>query len=311
MSAPKFTKQIKTIFELAVDLAVASKADAILVMVEHAMDWEKIRNAAGDFKVILAGDKSKPDDLFGAETQNLLKVTLDTSQLPVLESLTQALLEAVAEDLLVPGADVISVYSCFDPGSLDAIGYIRLEDHLGRLTSRDLKNLSTSVPLETLKAVVDLAHEIGKEGREGKPVGTMFVVGDTPKVLKMCQEMGFDCVKGYKSHEKNIRDARCREAIKEVAQLDGAFIVDKKGVVVKSCQRVDPPQVDLTMSPGLGTRHWAAASVSKTTKCVAVAVSQSTGTVRIFQNGEVVLRIEPFRRATKWKDLDREAELKG
>jgi hypothetical protein len=35
-------------------------------------------------------------------------------------------------------------------------------------------------------------------------------------------------------------------------------------------------------------------------------VSQSSGTVRIFQNGEVMLRIEPFRQAMKWKDFDYE-----
>jgi hypothetical protein len=35
-------------------------------------------------------------------------------------------------------------------------------------------------------------------------------------------------------------------------------------------------------------------------------VSQSSGTVRIFQSGEVMLRIEPLRQAMKWKDLEYE-----
>jgi len=42
------------------------------------------------------------------------------------------------------------------------------------------------------------------------------------------------------------------------------------------------------------------------TKAIAVVVSQSTGTVRLFQNGHVVLRVEPFRRAMKWKDFEYE-----
>ena len=46
---------------------------------------------------------------------------------------------------------------------------IRLGEHLERLTARDLRALETSVPFETLKAVVDVAVEIGREGREGKP----------------------------------------------------------------------------------------------------------------------------------------------
>ena len=59
---------------------------------------------------------------------------------------------------------------------------------------------------------------------------------------------------------------------------------------------VDTSPVELTMTKGLGSRHFAGAAISKNTKAIAVVVSQSSGTVRIFQNGEVVLRIEPLQR---------------
>ncbi len=181
-----------------------------------------------------------------------------------------------------------------------------MDEHLGRLTARDLRQLETSVPLETLKVVVDLAVEIGREGREGKPVGTLFVVGDARRVLTMTQPAGFDPVKGYNRKERDLRDPRVREAIKEVAQMDGAFVVNSDGIVERGCQLIDAPQANLTMSKGLGARHWAAAAVSKHSKAVSVVVSESNGTVRLFQNGEVILRIEPFRRAMKWKDFDYE-----
>jgi len=63
---------------------------------------------------------------------------------------------------------------------------------------------------------------------------------------------------------------------------------------------------NLTLSKGLGSRHWAGAAISKNTSAIAVVVSESTGTVRLFQNGETVLRAEPFRRAMKWKDFEYE-----
>ena len=44
---------------------------------------------------------------------------------------------------------------------------------------------------------------------------------------------------------------------------------------------------------------------------MAITVSESTGTVRLFQNGEVMLRIEPFRRAMKWIDFDVEPAPSG
>jgi DNA integrity scanning protein DisA with diadenylate cyclase activity len=181
---------------------------------------------------------------------------------------------------------------------------VPLDEHLGRLTPRDFRQLETTEPIETLKGVVDVAVEIGREGREGKPVGTMFVVGDTRKVLTLCHSSGFDPVKGYKRDERNLNDHRVREAIKEIAQLDGAFVVATDGTVEKSCQIVETTHSDMTsVSAGLGARHWSAAAISKETNAIAVVVSESNGTVRLFLNGVVVLRIEPYRRPMKWKDV--------
>jgi diadenylate cyclase len=57
----------------------------------------------------------------------------------------------------------------------------------------------------------------------------------------------------------------------------------------------------VAISKGWGTRHWAAAAISKKTKAIAVVISQSSGNVRIFQNGEVMLQIEPFTRPMIFK----------
>ncbi|HEV3023573.1 MAG TPA: DNA integrity scanning protein DisA nucleotide-binding domain protein, partial [Pirellulales bacterium] len=205
-----------------------------------------------------------------------------------------------------PGARVVALYSGFEARALDSISVIDLGDHLGRLTVRDLQQLETRVPLDTLQTVVNLALEIGREGREGKPVGTLFVVGDTAKVRRMCRSAGFDPVKGYSRKERNLKSARVREAIKEIAQMDGAIVVAADGTVELAAQYIDAPATSITLSKGLGARHWAAASISRATKAVSVAVSESNGTVRIFQNGEVVLRIEPFRRPMKWREFEYE-----
>ncbi len=101
-----------------------------------------------------------------------------------------------------------AIYSGFEAGKIDSVSYIHLEEHLGKLTARDLRQLETSVPLDTLKTVVDLAVEIGREGREGKPVGTLFVIGDTRKVLQFCHPAGFDPVRGHKRAERDLRDAQ-------------------------------------------------------------------------------------------------------
>ena len=302
MKATKFDENLQSMIALARRLATTRAADALLVFVEAPLDWHELREAVGDLRLLIAADD--PEAIAGASEAELPEILLDSADSPVAEKLTHALLASVGRELLAPGASVVALYSGFEEGQLDSVSYIHLEEHLGRLTARDLQRIVTHVPLETVKTVVDLAIEIGREGREGKPVGTLFVVGDTRRVMQFIHPAGFDPVKGYSRKERSLRDSRVREAVKEIAPLDGAFIVSADGIVEKACQLIDAAHANLTLSKGLGSRHWAAAAISKVTSAIAVVVSQSNGTVRIFQHGEVILRIEPFRRAMKWKASD-------
>jgi DNA integrity scanning protein DisA with diadenylate cyclase activity len=304
MKPHRFTEEFETICSLATQMAKALRADALLVLLEGPTDWTRLKGVASDVKILVAADTAS--EIKGAKETGLTTVLLNMPDAPVYEKLTQALLESIADDYLLPGARVVALYSGFEESSVDSISVIDLGDHLGRLTASDLRQLETRVPLDTLKTVVDLALEIGREGREGKPVGTLFVVGDTRKVLNSSRPTGFDPVKGYSRKERNLDDPRVREGIKEIAQMDGAIIVSPDGTVEASARYIDASAANITLPKGLGARHWAAAAISRTTKAVAVAVSESSGTVRIFQNGEVMLRIEPFRRPMKWKDFEYE-----
>jgi DNA integrity scanning protein DisA with diadenylate cyclase activity len=304
MKLQKFNEQFATVYQLAVRLCKAVDADALLVLLDGPTDWQQLSAGKGKEKLLVAADSE--EQLAGAKEAGLETVVLQLPDAPVSARLTQALLESVAAEILEPGAKVVAVYTAFEAGAIDSVSLLSLEEHLGKLTARDLRQIDTTVPLETLKAVVDLAVEIGREGREGKPVGTMFVVGDTRRVLEHSRAMGYDPVRGYSRKERNLRDPRTRESIKEIAQLDGAFVVSPDGTVEKSCQLINADHATLTLSKGLGSRHWAGAAISRNTKAIAVVVSQSNGTVRLFSNGEVILRIEPFRRAMKWKDFEYE-----
>jgi diadenylate cyclase len=304
MKPQKFADQFELLYDVAVQLCRTANADALLVMLDGVTEWDKLRARAGEIRVLVAADSA--DELAGAKEAGLDTVILNMSDSPVLERVTQALLESVADEFLAPGANIVTVYSGFEADTIDSVSLIRLDEHLVKLSARDLRQIETSVPLDTLKTVVDLAVDIGREGREGKPVGTMFIVGDTRKVLQHCHPGGFDPVKGYSRKERSLDDPKVRESLKEIAQLDGAFIVTPDGTVEKSAQIVDATHANLTLSKGLGARHWAAAAISKSSNAIAIVVSESTGTVRLFKNGEVILRIEPFRRAMKWKDFEYE-----
>lgn len=305
MKPLRFTERFKTLFSMAAGMTESTGAYCVLLLIEGPVDWQRLKKLAGDTETLVA--TTLAEELEAAKEAGLDGVSLGMPESPIYERLTQAVLEAVADDILPPGESVVALYSGFDADAIDSISLIDLGEHLDRLTGRDLRKLETRVPLDTLKIVVDLAVEIGREGREGKPVGTLFVVGDTRKVLSSSHAVGFDPVRGYNRKERSLTDPRVREGIKEIAQMDGAIIVSADATVVAACRYLDASAATITLSKGLGARHWAAAAISRASKAVAVTVSQSNGTVRIFQNGEVMLRIEPIhRRPMVWKDFEYE-----
>ncbi|QEH35357.1 DNA integrity scanning protein DisA [Aquisphaera giovannonii] len=304
-AAPKLGTP-QQVLSLACEAAQRLGAAGILVIPDGPLDWDLVPTSCGGVPVLAASASDRQLDAIRG--RGIVAIEVEPSEAAIAERITLALIEAVANDLLKAGARVVVVYSGFEAEALDSLTVIRLGEHLERLTARDLRALEEWVPFETLKAVVDTAVEIGREGREGKAVGSLIVVGDARNVLARTRPLGFDPFKGYRRKERNVRDVRVREAIKEIAQMDGAFVVARDGTVEAACRLIDAPMAGLTLTKGLGTRHWAAAAITAVTKALAVVVSQSNGTVRLFQDGEVILRIAPMRhaRAMKWQDADSE-----
>jgi diadenylate cyclase len=302
MALPSQTAALMT---AAARLLEDSHADAVLLMTETDLDWDAVLHLLPIEKLLIAAQN--PGLLARLRRNQLLTVLdIDAGPTPTQERMSLALLEAVARDKIWPGAHVVALYNGIGveedrPEHIDSLSLIHLGEHLERLTAQDLRKLDTHVPLETLRAVVDLATEIGREGREGKPVGTMLVVGDTKKVLSLSRPLNFNPFRGYPPNERDIRDGKVREQIKDLAQLEGAIIIRRDGVAEAACMYIDCPAEGITLSKGLGTRHWSGAAISKKTKAIAVVVSQSSGTVRLFQNGEIVLHIEPFARPMIWQ----------
>ena len=148
------------------------------------------------------------------------------------------------------------------------------------------------VDTKVLKQTVTLAVEIAREGREGRKIGTLFVVGDSEAVLKTSRPLILDPLQGHPDESKHIADPNVRETLKELAQLDGAFVVSNAGVVLSAARYIDTVSDNLNVPLGLGSRHMAGASVSHRTNAVAVVVSESS-MVRIFDDGDLVSEITP------------------
>jgi DNA integrity scanning protein DisA with diadenylate cyclase activity len=143
-----------------------------------------------------------------------------------------------------------------------------------------------------LESVVALAAEIAREGREGRKVGTLFVVSDSAEVLKRSKCLILDPLLGHPAHLKTIFNPDIGETIKELTQLDGAFIVTEDGIALSACRYINASTEGIELPLGLGSRHLAAASITKETGAVAVVVSESS-IVRLFDDGQIIAEIIP------------------
>lgn len=150
----------------------------------------------------------------------------------------------------------------------------------------------TGVDADILEQMVILAVELAREGREGRKIGTIFMVGGAESVMERSRPMILDPLYGHADDDKYVKDANVRETLKELSQLDGAFVVSNEGVAVSAARYLDASSSGLELPLGLGSRHMAAAAMTKATDAVAVVVSQSA-VVRLFDNGELVAEILP------------------
>lgn len=157
-----------------------------------------------------------------------------------------------------------------------------------------------------LDAVIELAVEIAREGREGRRIGTLFTLGDEEAVLEKSRPLILDPLARHLESLRHINDANLRGTIKELAQMDGAFVVSNSGVFVAACRYLNTVGAGIEIPLGLGSRHLAAANISSVTGAVGIVVSESS-TVRIFCHGKMVGEIIP----ELWLLSRREVQMQG
>jgi diadenylate cyclase len=158
---------------------------------------------------------------------------------------------------------------------------------------------------DVLDSLIELAVEIAREGREGKRVGTLFMLGDENAVLARSRSLISDPLLGHPESARQITNLNLRGTIKELAQLDGGFVVSHAGIVLSACRYLDAIAAEVEVPLGLGSRHIAAANMSAVTKAVGIVVSESS-IVRIFCHGQLVGEIIP----ELWM-MDHAAHIRG
>lgn len=279
-------------------LASKTKADAIFLHIDPLDDL-----AYGDrappkkSALILLSRKKKLEQLGDPKDKTLAGIAKDQILLPKIGLTRMSLMKvattiALSSDLVKPGAKIVFAIGHGDGGKLDMIHFIDTAKESEVVTGRGLIKIHEMVNPELFQAVLNIAIELADKGREGKPIGTIFVLGDHEKVLQLSRQMIINPFKGYSAEERHILSPGFKETIREFAALDGAFIIDDEGVVLTAGRYLGAAVEESTLPRGIGSRHQAAAGITALTKAVAFAISESSGDVRIFKNGKIIMHIE-------------------
>lgn len=207
-----------------------------------------------------------------------------------------ATLVAVVEGLVSAGDRVVWLTGVDGSGLIDTIIVLDLGTEFELFSASAADPLPSDIRPAVFERLLSLCGELGLEGREGRPVGTLFVLGDSDRVLTQSRQLVINPFHGYPEEDRNILDHRLEETIKEFSAIDGAFIVRGDGVVLSAGRYLVPrSKPEVALPAGLGTRHEAAAGITTNTEALAFCISQSTGTVSIFKHGRFVADISKPR----------------
>jgi diadenylate cyclase len=203
-----------------------------------------------------------------------------------------ATLVAAAESLVRMGDRILCLTGIDGSGTIDTIIVLDMGTEIEMFSDSAADPLPPDVAPAVFERLLTLAGELGLEGREGRSVGTLFVLGDSDRVLAQSHQLVINPFHGYPEDERNVLDPRLEETIKEFSAIDGSFIIRGDGVILSSGRYLAPRnKLEEPLAQGLGTRHEAAAAITMATAAIALCVSQSTGTISIFKQGRLITDI--------------------
>ncbi|MDP6478917.1 MAG: diadenylate cyclase [Phycisphaerales bacterium] len=177
-------------------------------------------------------------------------------------------------------------------GLIDSLIVLHIGSEYELLHATEQPTIAEHIKRTVFQRTLDIALHLGSHGREGRRIGAMLIVGDTNEVLAKSEQMILNPFQGYPEKSRNILDQRMTETIREYAQLDGAILIRGNGTIESAGTRVLASSRH-EIESGLGARHAAAAGITDSTRSIALTVSSTDGTVRIWRAGKLVASLEP------------------
>src|SRR3954463_1468152 len=274
-------------------LAAKPAVDNLLIVMDVPLSKDDLRGRNIKRKIIYAVSEEQLAQALRKQGYTCVNVPpYDYSRV---EKVKVALVSAMTANELKDGEDVLCMTGRTGARLPDTVVRLQIGRGFEEKASIDTQGFGAEFSPQVVEALVSLAMAIGHEGFEGHPIGTIFVLGDSTAVMEKSRQLTINPFGGISEAERNVLDPSIREALKNFAVLDGAFVIREDGVVL-AAGRYLQVESNVELPLGLGARHAAAAAITVETNAVAISVSQSSGAVRVFKGGKAVLELQQVAR---------------
>lgn len=279
-------KSYRLFLREAFRMATEAGCSTVFIFADTFTKWFDFGSYFGGLNTILVTEKIPEEIRDDHHVDAILSISSPSSTR--LAQMRSALLLALSRHLIRSNEKVCCIGGLKNSNRMDALVLIDIAEEYQSIFKSRRGLIPKSVRPEVFERAIAIANEIAIEGREGKPVGTMFVLGNNEKLRAHYRSLILNPFMGYPRQERNILNPFMDETIKEFASLDGAFIIDGDGVLEAAGVMVNSPDKGTSLPSGLGTRHTSAAALSKAFDCAVIVISESTSQVTLFRNGQML-----------------------
>jgi diadenylate cyclase len=280
----------RMILESACMIAKEIQAKAILLYVELAADLPLFKDEEPCYNMIMVtkGEIEIPEKF----KKSGIILDVPNVNLTRVGQIKIAITKGIATGLFKRGDKLVCLSGVPKFGHVDSMFVIDVGKEFEILTLENITDIADAVYPEVFGAILNIALELAAQGREGRKVGTIFIIGDHERVLPLSRQMVINPFMGYREEDRNILNPELTETIKEFSAIDGAFVIKNNGVLITAGRYLSAALESKDFPQGLGSRHIAAAGITSITNAIAIVLSESTGNVTVFKNGKIFVRIE-------------------
>lgn len=284
------SKESRELVKAAFALARSLRIRKLLVQADVLRDVRLVEKQRSDEGIIWLSKGSL--DLPAGESVHMVIDIPETSSLSRMSQIKIGLFLAVLHGHLDLDQSVLCLSGVAGTERLDTLLIANPKRDFPWFHKRDVEETRKLVATRAMARIVDISLRLSAEGREGRPIGTIFVVGELEQLRPYLRQLILNPLEGHPRGNRNIHNPGFLETIRELAAVDGAFIISNRGTVESAGTFLAAPPHRPRLRSGLGARHAAAAALTAATDAIAVVISESSGAITVFHEGSAILELE-------------------